>query len=170
MLFLGPVMRTRVYVDGFNLFYGALKGTPFKWVDPVRLATLLVRGHFLDLTALGRIELSDNDQEILRDAALPGSALEAQSLSIDARDLKARDSNLIAFERSAGAGALYYTAHLAVDLPVTQVSAISSGIEITRSYTRLGTESAEPIDSAAIGEAVQVRLRLVAPEAVCATS
>ena len=42
-------MRTRVYVDGFNLFYGALKGTPFKWVDPVRLATLLVpRGYTID--------------------------------------------------------------------------------------------------------------------------
>ena len=49
MLFLGPVMRTRVYVDGFNLFYGALKGTPFKWLDPVRLATLLVpRGYTID--------------------------------------------------------------------------------------------------------------------------
>ena len=35
-------MRTRVYVDGFNLYYGALKGTPFKWVDPVRLAALLL--------------------------------------------------------------------------------------------------------------------------------
>ena len=37
-------MRTRVYVDGFNLYYGALKGTPFKWLDPVRLATLLLPG------------------------------------------------------------------------------------------------------------------------------
>lgn len=26
-------MRTRVYVDGFNLFYGALSGTPYKWLD-----------------------------------------------------------------------------------------------------------------------------------------
>ena len=26
-------MRTNVYVDGFNLYYGALKGTPFKWLD-----------------------------------------------------------------------------------------------------------------------------------------
>lgn len=25
--------RTNVYVDGFNLFYGALKGTRFKWLD-----------------------------------------------------------------------------------------------------------------------------------------
>lgn len=26
-------MVTNVYVDGFNLFYGALKGTPYKWLD-----------------------------------------------------------------------------------------------------------------------------------------
>jgi len=25
-------MRTIVYVDGFNLYYGALKGTPYKWL------------------------------------------------------------------------------------------------------------------------------------------
>ncbi len=31
-------MRTRVYVDGFNLYYGALKGTRFKWLNLVDLA------------------------------------------------------------------------------------------------------------------------------------
>ena len=30
-------MRTRVYVDGFNLYYGALKGTAYKWLNPVEL-------------------------------------------------------------------------------------------------------------------------------------
>ncbi len=30
-------MRTLVYVDGFNLYYGALKDTPWKWLDPVAL-------------------------------------------------------------------------------------------------------------------------------------
>ena len=35
-------MRTRVYVDGFNLYYGALKGTPFKWLDLVKLAYQLL--------------------------------------------------------------------------------------------------------------------------------
>ncbi len=30
--------RTIVYVDGFNLFYGALKGTAFKWLDLLSLA------------------------------------------------------------------------------------------------------------------------------------
>ncbi len=31
-------MRIRVYVDGFNLYYGALKGTQFKWLNLVELA------------------------------------------------------------------------------------------------------------------------------------
>ncbi len=26
-------MKTNVYVDGFNLYYGAVKGTPYKWLD-----------------------------------------------------------------------------------------------------------------------------------------
>ena len=26
-------MTTIVYVDGFNFYYGAVKGTPYKWVD-----------------------------------------------------------------------------------------------------------------------------------------
>ena len=26
-------MRTFVYVDGFNLYYGVLKGSPYKWLD-----------------------------------------------------------------------------------------------------------------------------------------
>jgi hypothetical protein len=29
----GGTMRTAVYVDGFNLYYGALKGTPFRWLN-----------------------------------------------------------------------------------------------------------------------------------------
>ena len=28
-------MRTIVYVDGFNLYYGCLKNTPWKWLDLV---------------------------------------------------------------------------------------------------------------------------------------
>ncbi len=29
--------RTIVYVDGFNFYYGAVRGTPWKWLDPVSL-------------------------------------------------------------------------------------------------------------------------------------
>ena len=34
-------MNTNVYVDGFNLYYRALKGTPFKWLDLRKLAEVL---------------------------------------------------------------------------------------------------------------------------------
>lgn len=29
--------RTIVYVDGFNFYYGQVRGTPWKWLDPVAL-------------------------------------------------------------------------------------------------------------------------------------
>jgi uncharacterized LabA/DUF88 family protein len=35
-------MRTRVYIDGFNLYYGCLKGTPAKWLNPVKLCDNLL--------------------------------------------------------------------------------------------------------------------------------
>lgn len=30
-------LRTRVYIDGYNFYYGCLKKTPFKWLDPLLL-------------------------------------------------------------------------------------------------------------------------------------
>ena len=30
-------LRTRVYIDGYNLYYGCLKRTPYKWLDPLKL-------------------------------------------------------------------------------------------------------------------------------------
>jgi len=35
-------MRTNVYVDGFNLYYGAAKNTPYRWLDLGRLCQLLL--------------------------------------------------------------------------------------------------------------------------------
>jgi len=29
-----PSYRTIVYVDGFNFYYGEVRGTPWKWLDP----------------------------------------------------------------------------------------------------------------------------------------
>lgn len=42
-------MRTRVYVDGFNLYYGCLKGTPNKWLDVYALCTALLPRNQIDL-------------------------------------------------------------------------------------------------------------------------
>ena len=38
-------MRTFVYVDGFNLYYGALKGTPWKWLDLPALFSKVLQPH-----------------------------------------------------------------------------------------------------------------------------
>src|ERR1017187_7529327 len=42
-------MRVWAYVDVFNLYYGAVKGTPFKWLNPVELARrVLPAGHVIE--------------------------------------------------------------------------------------------------------------------------
>lgn len=38
-------MRTIVYVDAFNLYYGCLKGTPYRWLDLEQLAARLLAAH-----------------------------------------------------------------------------------------------------------------------------
>lgn len=30
-------MKTQIYIDGYNLYYGCLKGTSLKWLDPLKL-------------------------------------------------------------------------------------------------------------------------------------
>jgi uncharacterized LabA/DUF88 family protein len=39
------VARTTLYIDGFNLYYRALKGTRFKWLDPKKLAQQILASH-----------------------------------------------------------------------------------------------------------------------------
>lgn len=34
--------KTAVYIDGYNLYYGRLRGTPFKWLDVVQLFQTLL--------------------------------------------------------------------------------------------------------------------------------
>jgi len=31
-------MKTFLYIDGFNLYYSAVKGTPLRWLNPIELA------------------------------------------------------------------------------------------------------------------------------------
>jgi hypothetical protein len=34
-----------VYVDGFNLYYGALKDNPLRWLNPLALASMQLGPH-----------------------------------------------------------------------------------------------------------------------------
>ncbi len=57
---------TIVYIDAFNLYYGAVKGTPYKWLDLNRLCALLLPAHRIDrikyFTALVNARPGDPDQ------------------------------------------------------------------------------------------------------------
>jgi uncharacterized LabA/DUF88 family protein len=59
-------MRTYVYVDGFNLYYGAVKGTPYKWLNILQLCQLLLpKNQILKIkyfTALVTARPGDPDQ------------------------------------------------------------------------------------------------------------
>jgi uncharacterized LabA/DUF88 family protein len=59
-------MKTIVYVDGFNLYYGAVKGTPYKWLNILRLCQLLLpKNQIVKIkyfTALVTARPSDPDQ------------------------------------------------------------------------------------------------------------
>ena len=37
-----PIIRANVYIDGLNLYYRALRGTPYRWLDVGKLAQLLL--------------------------------------------------------------------------------------------------------------------------------
>ena len=42
--------KTIIYVDGFNLYYGVLKGTPYKWLDiDVLVKNLLTKNEIISL-------------------------------------------------------------------------------------------------------------------------
>ena len=40
--------RTYVYIDGFTLYYGCLKGTPYKWLDLLALCRVMLPNDALD--------------------------------------------------------------------------------------------------------------------------
>lgn len=52
-IFLGlrplPPLKTFVFVDGFNLYYGCLKGTPYKWLNIKKLCELYLPSANFDI-------------------------------------------------------------------------------------------------------------------------
>jgi uncharacterized LabA/DUF88 family protein len=56
-----------VYIDGFNLYHGALKNTPFKWLDVSQLCKHLLQGHRIEkikyFTAPMKVRAGDPDPD-----------------------------------------------------------------------------------------------------------
>lgn len=71
-------MRVRVYIDGFNLYYRALRGTPYKWLNPVTLArSLLAEDDEVDLARYftARVSARSGDPDAPRRQQIYLSAL-----------------------------------------------------------------------------------------------
>lgn len=63
------MIRTNVYIDGFNLYYGALKKTPYRWLNIQHLCELLLQAHNVIgqikyFTALVSARPNDPDQTV----------------------------------------------------------------------------------------------------------
>lgn len=65
-------MRTAVYIDGFNLYYRALKGTPYRWLDLLALSKQMVKpeNRIRYFTARVRPNARKPDQHVRQDAYL----------------------------------------------------------------------------------------------------
>ena len=59
-------MKANIYVDGFNLYYGALKNTPYRWLDIAKLCRIMLPRDTINqikyFTALVNPRPTDPDQ------------------------------------------------------------------------------------------------------------
>ena len=73
---------TAVYVDGYNVYYGRIRGTPYKWIDVVRLFERLVHEQtptsqmtvvrYFSAFCLARFSTHGNASTIAQDSFLRG--------------------------------------------------------------------------------------------------
>lgn len=102
-----------------------------------------------------------NGQALAEGDALPTNVRDVETLTVNVADLLADEANQLTFQRSGGAGALYYTAYLQAWLPVPEIEPLNRGIIVERRYLRAGSD--EPVTEAVVGEVLDVRLTIIAP-------
>jgi uncharacterized protein YfaS (alpha-2-macroglobulin family) len=89
------------------------------------------------------------------------------NISLAIKDLVQNAANEVAITRDAGDGKLYYSAYLNYFLPVENMAPVNRGVIVARQYEALDPQTLKPtgklVNSAKIGDYVQVRLTIVAP-------
>ncbi len=94
-------------------------------------------------------------------SATSANVTESKALTVQVSDMLKDQANKLVISRSEGSGILYYTAHLRVNLPVDQVQPLDRGLIVERRYTIGGSD--QPVTAAKVGDLVQVRLTVIAP-------
>lgn len=112
-------------------------------------------------------DVSFNNQLMAQGTASRETIRQTTDLQIAIRDMLLDQVNQLSIGRSEGPGRLYYTAHLETYLPVQDVEPIGRGVMVAREYTAASCdpdkETCEQLDSIPLGEAVRVKLTIVAP-------
>lgn len=79
-------MKVNVYIDGFNLYYGAVKGTPYRWLNLAEMCRLLLPRDQIEqikyFTALVNPRPSDPDQRSRQETFLACIRHDPQSLGV----------------------------------------------------------------------------------------
>ena len=98
---------------------------------------------------------------------------ETVKLQIEVAQLLADEANRVVIERwpsagrTEGTGRLYYSMYLRYFKPVEEVTALNRGIIVSRKYTLADcdpeTEACRAIDGAQVGDAIRVKLTIIAP-------
>ncbi len=105
-----------------------------------------------------------NSQEQASGTVTPETVREGQDLVIEVGNLLLDEINKVTVVRGEGEGALYYTAHLTLELDASEVTALNRGVGIVREYFRAG--ETEPVTDAKVGEILTVRLTVNIPETI----
>lgn len=128
------------------------------------------------MTATGELKanyqytIAVNGEQLTSGAATADNLRDPVQLQVAVADLFKDQANRLVFDRTAGDGRLYYTAHLTVYQAVKDVKAFSKGIVVARQYT-LPDETCggrnQPkcpaVDSASVGQDIQVKVTIIAP-------
>lgn len=114
-----------------------------------------------ELASAYQYSASVNGRELISGYAEGPLQLAAAQASLPVRDLFAEEPNALVVSRSEGNGTLYYQAHLLVFRPAEDVQPFGRGLSISRVYTKLTGGTPQFVQSASVGDLIQVDLTLV---------
>lgn len=120
-----------------------------------------------ELNANYSYEVSVNNKVLGGGAVTKENITANQSFTVTMKDLLRDTANELLFTRAAGPGNLYYSAFLNYYLPAKNIPALDRGVIVMRQYYQVDQATLKPtatlITTANIGDYVQVKLTLIAP-------
>lgn len=101
-----------------------------------------------------------NGAQVMEGEASEATLRTSSVVNISVADLVKDDVNRLIFERTDGAGRMYYTAHMTVYLPVEEVDPLSRGVVVNRRYL---DADGNAVTQGHVGDALNVEVTIIAP-------